>query len=241
MNRSLPFSRALSEPKIAARNRTQTFPPNPWLTLLFLPTIPSDGWECCFEYSQDMRSQVVSGDLSVGEGRIPVFTALYPESWEVQPSLWDQKHERCVLLVFMSLSGELCLCRTGRRRSGWAPAVLLIGSLDRILWFTVRGELFWKFLSSRCFLHHFASPCKKKPESQQYFFTRQLPGLARATYWTHPPPIAVDTSFCVPFNQLITISHNPLPPLRCLHYPHYRYYRYVLFKGTFLSILCDLD
>lgn len=57
------------------------------------------------------------------------------------------------------------------------------------------------------------------------------------------PPIAVDTSFCVPFNQLITISHNPLytPQLRCLHYPHYHYYRYVLFKGTFLSILCDLD
>lgn len=123
------------------------------------------------------------------------------ETWEV-----------CTL-AFMSLWGELCLCRTGRRRSGWAPAALLIRSLDRILWFTVRGELFWKFFSSLRFLHHFASPAKKKPESQQYFFTHQLPGLAKATYWTHPPPpIAVDTSFCVPFNQLITISHNPPLP-----------------------------
>ncbi len=177
----------------------------------------------------------------VGEGRIPVFTALYPESWEVQPSLWDQKHERCVLLVFMSLSGELCLCRTGRRRSGWAPAVFLIGSLDRILWFTVRGELFWKFLSSLCFLHHFASPRKKSQNPSSI----SLPVNSQGWLGPHTehilPPIAVDTSFCVPFNQLITISHNPLPPLRCLHYPHYRYYRYVLFKGTFLSILCDLD
>lgn len=154
------FSCSLRAQDCCSKSKSD-FPPNPWLTLLSLPPILSNGRERCFEYSQDMRSQVVSGDLSVGEGRIPVFTALYPESWEVQPRLWEQKHERCVLLVFMSLLEELCLCRTWRRRSGWAPAALLIRSLDRILWFTVRGELFWKFLSSLCFLHHFASPTKK--------------------------------------------------------------------------------
>lgn len=162
----LPFSCALSVwTEDCCLKQSSDFPPNPRLTRLSLPTIQSGGREFCFEYSQDMRSQVVSGDLSVGEGRIPVFTALYPESREVQPRLWEQKHERCVLLVFMSLCGELCLCRTGRRRSGWAPAALLIRSLDRILWFTVRGELFWKFLSSLGFLHHFASPTKKKSQN----------------------------------------------------------------------------
>lgn len=168
------LSCSLPEQNIAVPNRFQTFPPNPRLTPLFLPTIRCSCRECCFEYSQDMRSQVVSGDLSVGAGRIPVFTALYPESWEVRARRWEQKHERSVLLVFMSLWGELCLCRTGRRRSGWAPAALLI----RILRFTVRGELFWKILSSRLFRHHLASPTKSQP----YFFTRRLPGLVRATY-----------------------------------------------------------
>lgn len=42
--------------------------------------------------------------------------------------------------------------------------------------------------------------------------------LIDSRVWLRPntehilPPIAVDTSFCVPFNQLITISHNPPLP-----------------------------
>lgn len=65
------------------------------------------------------------------------------------------------------------------------------------------------FSSSFCFPH------KKKKKSQN-LNSISLPIDSQGWLGPHTehilPPIAVDTSFCVPFNQLITISHNhPLP------------------------------
>jgi len=101
------------------------------------------------------------------------------------------------------------------------------------------GRTILEVLFISAFSSSFCFPRKKKSQNPSSI---SLPIDSRG--WLRPhterilPPMAVDTSFCVPFNQLITISHNPpSPPLCCFHYPHYRYYRYVLFKGTFLSIL----
>lgn len=100
------------------------------------------------------------------------------------------------------------------------------------------GENYFGSSFHLCVFFIILLPPQKKPESQHYFFTRQLPGLARAAYWTHPPPVTVDMSFCVPFNKLITISH--VSPTLLPFFTHITVIIIILYLREHLSLFCAI-